>query len=200
MDPKIVIKIHKEYRKELVNYFSSRLKNQTTSIDPEDLTQDLFIRLIEVKDESKMDTLRPFLYTIALNMVRDLFRRNKHKLEKATISDDVLVEDTDISSSACGVTGHQVRRKHYGPDMPLQWSQQLKQIKELIKSFSEIQKDAFWFRYFHGYSNKEIAACLQVTVSAVEKHLSSTYELLEREGLRNRSKYKTRIRDKDNGR
>ena len=69
---------YKEYHQVILTYITYRI---THRYEAEDLTQDVFVRLLDYKQMLRPDTVKYFLFTIARNIVIDYIRRYYKKQE-----------------------------------------------------------------------------------------------------------------------
>ena len=74
----IITRSYKEYYQVILTYITYRI---THRYEAEDLTQDVFVRLLDYKQMLRPDTVKYFLFTIARNIVIDYIRRYYEKQE-----------------------------------------------------------------------------------------------------------------------
>ncbi len=74
----IITRSYEEYYQEILSYITYRI---THRYEAEDLTQDVFVRLLDYKQMLRPDTVKYFLFTIARNIVTDYIRRYYKKQE-----------------------------------------------------------------------------------------------------------------------
>lgn len=75
----LVAETYQEYRPVLYGYISRKLNGRTE--EAEDLTQDVFLRLMDCQLMLRKETVKFFLFTIARNLVTDWLRRHYRKQE-----------------------------------------------------------------------------------------------------------------------
>ena len=68
----IITRSYEEYYQVIFTYITYRI---THRYEAEDLTQDVFVRLLDYKQMLRPDTVKYFLFTIARNIVIDYIRR-----------------------------------------------------------------------------------------------------------------------------
>ena len=68
----IITRSYEEYYQVILTYITYRI---THRYEAEDLTQDVFVRLLDYKQMLRPDTVKYFLFTIARNIVIDYIRR-----------------------------------------------------------------------------------------------------------------------------
>ena len=74
----IITRSYEEYHQVILNYITYRIAHR---YEAEDLTQDVFVRLMDYKQMLRPDTVKYFLFTIARNLVTDYIRRYYKKQE-----------------------------------------------------------------------------------------------------------------------
>lgn len=125
--------------------------------DVDDLTQDVFVRLMGSDDRTVLRTPEAFVFTLARNLVRDRVRRLHTKAGARSVS----LEDVDLSCD------------RPTPDQCLDLSQRLAQVERVLGSLNPRTREAFTLHRVHGESYSAIAAHMAISVSMVEKHLMS---------------------------
>ena len=88
----IIARSYEEYYQVILTYITYRI---THRYEAEDLTQDVFIRLLDYKQMLRPDTVKYFLFTIARNIVIDYIRRYYKKLEVDSYMYDCAVTSTN---------------------------------------------------------------------------------------------------------
>ena len=88
----IITRSYEEYHQVILNYITYRIAHR---YEAEDLTQDVFVRLMDYKQMLRPDTVKYFLFTIARNLVTDYIRRYYKKQE----IDSYLYDFTVTSSN-----------------------------------------------------------------------------------------------------
>ena len=76
--PCLITSSYKEHYNSVCSYINYRINNWETA---KDLSQDVFLRLIDYKQMLRPDTVKYFLFTIARNIVTDYLRRYYKKQE-----------------------------------------------------------------------------------------------------------------------
>ena len=154
------------YDLQLRTFVYNRLRSR---IDVDDLMQDLYCRLITYQGVLRFKSLRPFVFTIAINLIRDKLRRNTARMTANTVSideiEEISVETTDPVRVVSNVKD-------------LVWA------SKVIEQLSPCCKKAFYLHRINGFSQKETALLMGITVSMVEKHvMKATKSLRQKAGL-----------------
>ena len=146
----IITNSYKEYYQVILTYITYRI---THRYEAEDLTQDVFVRLMEYKRILCEDTVKHFIYTISRNIVTDYLRRYYKAREissylydeasSCTNETEEIVLTNDISSLE----------------------------KKKLSTFPRQRKQIYYLTRFKGLSSVEIATRLNVGKRTVECHL-----------------------------
>lgn len=138
--------------------------------EAEDLLQELYIRLIRQVDRTPPANCKGFLFSAAANLLRDRWRRRAvRKLDQMDSLD------------------------HFGFDLedcaehdPSLWAEQIEQLERLnsaLAQTSEKAARAFICHRVEGCSYADIATNMGVSVSMVEKYISSALTELRKSRL-----------------
>lgn len=73
MNNYLIAEAYKNYKEKVFHYFLIRIDREE---DAEDLTQDVFLRLMEKPEFLREDTLRSLVFTVAHNLLMDYIRRH----------------------------------------------------------------------------------------------------------------------------
>ncbi|MGF1543048.1 MAG: RNA polymerase sigma factor [Parvularculaceae bacterium] len=125
--------------------------------DIEDITQETILRALQAEKSREIREPRAFLFGIAKNVVRK-------ELQKKSQNLIVLIEDFDERkdevSAASAEAGIDARQR-----LIVFW--------EAVASLPPQCQRVFVLKKVYGYSHKEIASRLNISVSTVEKHAAS---------------------------
>ncbi len=134
--------------------------------DAEDVLQTIFLRLLRRQDPpGPPETLGPYLYRAAVNAALDLLRRRKRA---RVVPLEGRVEDTSKDPSP-------------GPDQRQGRGEIREQLRHGLANVSERAAEVFTLRYIEGFSNKEIAALLGTSQTAIGVTLHRTRSQLRKE-------------------
>ncbi|RRJ62037.1 RNA polymerase sigma factor [Paenibacillus oralis] len=149
------------YHGPLLSYVTNRLKDRSKA---EDIVQETFIRLIRhLKRQGEMEHLRPWLYTVALNLCRDYWRSAAYRSEYA--GTDELPDDLDPSPQAEELVERQ---------------ETAQQLAESLAWLPQVQQEVVRMRFFHELKLHEIAEMLEMPLSSVKSNLYSALRKLKR--------------------
>lgn len=127
--------------------------------DAEDMMQDVFLNAFKnLKGLKSPQLFRPWLYRIAINRVRDFYRRKKVVAMLGFISSD----EEGFQQPAAPLSSEVValRRSAF-------WAQ----IRAMMEKMSRLEKEVFYLRFFDELSIREITTVLKKNESTVKTHL-----------------------------
>ncbi|UCF56950.1 MAG: RNA polymerase sigma factor [Deltaproteobacteria bacterium] len=130
-------------------------------MDAEDLTQDIFVKAFKGLPKLKdVNLFRPWLFSIALNSVRDFKRKKRILLFFGTESESKNFEsaDLDIHENPQALS-HLIREEFW------------QHVRHFTKNLSRWEREVFLLRFLDQLSIKEIAHVLYKSESAVKTHL-----------------------------
>lgn len=96
----IITRSYEEYYQVIFTYITYRI---THRYEAEDLTQDVFVRLLDYKQMLRPDTVKYFLFTIARNIVIDYIRRYYKKQEIDSYIYDTMSTSTNETEEKLSV-------------------------------------------------------------------------------------------------
>ena len=132
-----------------------------SQMDAEDLTQDIFLQAFKNLGGLKTpQVFRSWLYRIAVNRVRDYYRRKKFR----SIFGFISIEDDTTQAEPEMAVAPQVTGKL---DRAVFWEQ----IENAMKTLSRLEREIFMLRFFDHLSIKEITSTLKKNESTVKTHL-----------------------------
>lgn len=146
----------REYRGALLRFFTKQLGS---SADAEDLTQEVFVRLVRHKDRKSIRHMEAYLFQTASNLLRDRARRNvTHR-----VNDHVPFDESSYEG-------------YYAGAVPSE--EHVYEGREAIEAFLSVlaempprRRTVFLMHRFRGFSYGAIAMKLGISVSVVEKHM-----------------------------
>jgi RNA polymerase sigma factor (sigma-70 family) len=129
-------------------------RRSSSAEDAADLAQDTFVRLSAV-DIGQIREPESFLFTAALNLLRDRARSAKAQHVAMTVS----VEETQLVCPAPR------------PEQVLDGEQRLRSLEAALAELSPKCRAVFVLFHFDGVSQRDIADRLHISVSMVEKYV-----------------------------
>jgi len=159
--------------------------------DAQEIFQDAFVRLLEKKDVYKAaGTFRGYLFKIARNLAMDLLR---HRGVRKEISVEGAGDDDGSFRDVVRIT----------KETPLELLERrefVRVIEQSVEELPETLKDAFLLKRYGDLDYEQVAATLDISVSAAKMRVSRALDFIETavgaymdEGA---SKYRMRKREK----
>ena len=149
--------LSERYRQPLIAYFQRRVGTRN---EAEDLTQEVFLRLVKRFDVESLEKPEAFVFTTAVNLLRDRYRRNQ--TQRSHLADVSL--QTDI--------------EELSPERVFDSRQHLATIIETLEQLDERSRDAFILHRLEGMKHAQIAELYGVSVSSVEKYIIKALAVL----------------------
>ena len=141
------------YRGPLRRFFERRLK---ASPDPEDLVQEVFIRLIRQEHIGDVHNLDGYVFQVAANVLRDHAKRWSIRREEANHA----ALDSDTLEGG------------FSPERVLSGQESLERLIGALYELPPKTQAIFTLYHFEGVTQVDIARRLNMPVSTVEKHMS----------------------------
>ena len=139
-----------EYHLVILDYITYRI---AYLFEADDLTQDVFVRLMDYKQMLRPDTVKYFLFTIARNIVIDYIRRYYKKQEI-----DGYLYDTMSAST------NETEEKIIGDDL-------MAMERMRLATMPKQRRLIYTLNRFEGKASPEIAGELNLSCRTVENHL-----------------------------
>lgn len=147
--------IYDKYGRTIRSYLYYRSGNEEIA---NDLTQDTFVKLWEGNYKYHPEKTKALLYKMAGGLFLDYLRKNKSEADNIEHFKFKLKESSHHDENA-----EQYRKK----------------CELALKSLTEKERTVFLMNKMEGLIYKEIAACLEISVKAVEKRMSKALKKLE---------------------
>ncbi|MBS0421352.1 MAG: RNA polymerase sigma factor [Proteobacteria bacterium] len=134
-------------------FFERRLK---ASPDPEDLVQEVFIRLIRQEHIGDVHNLDGYVFQVAANVLRDHAKR--WSIRREEVNHDTLDGDTLEGG--------------FTPERVLSGQESLERLIGALYELPPRTQAIFTLYHFEGVTQVDIARRLNMPISTVEKHMS----------------------------
>jgi len=151
-------RLSERYHQPLTAYFHRRVRSRN---EAEDLTQEVFLRLVRRLDVETIDNPEAFVFRTAVNLLRDWSRRGKTHQSH-------LVE----------LTHSRAHVEELSPERVFDSRQSLTRVLGVLEELDERSRDAFILHRLEGMKHAEIADLMGVSVSSVEKYIIKALSLL----------------------
>jgi len=141
------------YQVPLLRFFERRMK---ASPDPEDLVQEVFVRLVRQSNVQEIQHLDGYVFQVAANVLRDHARRWAVRAEEAHPAqvDDELLEGG------------------FSPERVLLGQEAIECVIAALQELPEKTQVIFALYHFESVPQVEIARRLNMSLSTLEKHMS----------------------------
>jgi len=161
MPRSLLLETYLEKRPALVRFFAARLKSVGAA---EDLVQELYLKLAVLDPAEEIDNPSAFLYRAAQNLMLDRQRQERR---------------TSLRDGAWQVA-QELRAGEPAVDDALAARRRLARMGAIVEEMPAKMREAFRLHKLEGLSHAETARSMNVSVSAVEKHISGALKLLLR--------------------
>jgi RNA polymerase sigma-70 factor (ECF subfamily) len=132
-----------------------------SSMDAEDLTQDVFIKAFENLHKLKdLERFRTWLFRIAVNRVHDFHRKGRLLAFFGSPSEDSQAHEPDVNNQKDPVVIDHLMKREF-------W----KQVRSLSKRLSRWEREVFFLRFTDLLNIQDIARILGKSESTVKTHL-----------------------------
>ena len=150
--------LEREYRGPLMAFFLRRVRNRT---EAEDLTQEVFVRILRGGGQTEAAISPAFIFTIAANLLRDRARRMQ------TTGGPLvpLAGETGVGPVDAKL------REEISPERVLLGKEALERVHKALAKLSPQTRDIFLLFKLEQMKQKQIAEIYGISVSAVEKHI-----------------------------
>ncbi|QKF60329.1 RNA polymerase sigma factor [Aliarcobacter lanthieri] len=135
---------------EIFQYVKKNVFDKQTA---QDITQETFTRAIKSADRNVIENERALLYRIAKNVMFDLYKE-KYKIDKISFEEDYHINESDSIETIL-----------------IEDEQTILLLQEVEKLPTK-RRQAFTLHIIDGYSRDEVASMMNITINAVEKHIS----------------------------
>jgi RNA polymerase sigma factor (sigma-70 family) len=139
------------------------LRHTRSQHDAEDLAQEVYLRLLRMSDRNRIRNLKAFMFSTAINLLRDRSRRPY----------------TRVMRDAISAEGMEFADDRGDPSRIVEMDQALAAVAKIIRSLSGGTRSAFLQHRLNGRSHADIAADMRVSTSMVEKHISAAMSALQ---------------------
>lgn len=142
--------LFQRHSSKVLNY----LAKKTTAQRAQDLTQEVFIKLLRTKNQYKTEyPFLPWLFTLTRNLFLDDHKKSETKLEKKSINDDVLqnFSHTEDSNESNFLNS---------------------ELEKILATLPSPQKEVIHLRYLQDWSFEQIATHLSLNEENVRQILS----------------------------
>jgi len=127
----------------------------------EDIVQDSFVKLWEIRKTVKTESVKSFLYTIASNLLKNYFKRKTLNFNFINLSLEQSVSES--------------------PEYILEMKEFDAKFQDVMAAMPEKNRIVFLMNRIDGHTYKEIAGMIGVSVKAVEKRMHKAIVYIQKE-------------------
>lgn len=146
----------RRYHKPLYNYILKLVRDRDAA---DDLAQTVFIRCMKsLKRLNDLDSFVPWLYKIAINLVRDYWRRKKEVLSLDDESDSGNLWENIVTSDS-------------NPHEKAEAEQRAELVKRALAALPPEQKEVLVLKIYQGLKFTEIAQIVDAPLNTVKSRM-----------------------------
>jgi RNA polymerase sigma-70 factor (ECF subfamily) len=149
--------LDRTFRAPLLAYFSKRVQSRN---EAEDLTQEVFVRLLHHPDRHNGQTVEAYVFTIAANLLRDRAKSVSGMVDRTSHNVDLLVEAGNNPPSLI---------EDRDPERVLVGKETVEDVLDALAELGERTRDVFILARLEAMQHREIAEMYGISVSSVEK-------------------------------
>ena len=127
----------------------------------EDIVQDAFLKVWEMRSTVRVETARALLYTIAANLFSNRYKRMKLNLKLQ----QTIVEDRTFET----------------PEFEMEIKEFDRKLQRVLSELNDNNRTVFLMNRIDQMTYNEIAASLNISVKAVEKRMKKALEHVRKE-------------------
>lgn len=166
----LAVRLDERFRAPLMSFFLRRTGSRQ---DAEDLTQEVFLRIIRREDELPAEFAEVYIFKIAANLLRDRARQAVSRQKP----DHFSLE----AAGGADPGSHRVPAdliEDLGPERVLLSQEALAAALTALEALGERTRDIFVLYRLENMKQRQIAALYGISVSSVEKHVARATEHL----------------------
>jgi RNA polymerase sigma factor (sigma-70 family) len=149
----LIERLFTAHRGALQAFFYRRVRDRA---DATDLAQEVYARMLRVRDMDAIRDTEAYLYTVASNLAREHAARDRRR------GVAVAVEDATVQEELAELATF---------DSQIDVAQQVKRLREVLRQLPAKWHAAVVLHYVHGLSYQQIAQRLGVSPRMVKKYL-----------------------------
>jgi RNA polymerase sigma factor (sigma-70 family) len=152
--PSLVVRLFAEHRGTLLAFFRRRIRSRA---DAQDLAQEVYLRMLRVRDLGAIRDPVPYLYSVANNLVKE--QAVLERRQASGIDIDELATHPQLETLPAF-------------DGELDAAQRLARLSSVLKQLRPRWQAAVELRFTHGLSYREIAIRLGVSPQMAKKYVA----------------------------
>ncbi|MEJ1962281.1 MAG: sigma-70 family RNA polymerase sigma factor [Gammaproteobacteria bacterium] len=149
--------LDRQYRRVLISYFCRRV---SSTAEAEDLTQDVFERLLLTLKAGPVGNVEALLFRIAVNLLRDRARRLRTRAPVEPLPSEEMADFAEVLAA------------DLSPERVVIGERTLQEVDAILHGLGERTRAVFYLHRLERLKVREIANVYGVSVSAIEKQLA----------------------------
>jgi len=149
--------LDRQYRRVLMSYFCRRV---SSAAEAEDLTQDVFERVLLTMQGGPVENAEALLFRIAVNLLRDRARRLRTRGPTLPFHLEEMADFAEVLAA------------DLSPERVVIGERTLQEVDTILRALGERTRAAFYLHRLERLKVREIADVYGVSVSAIEKQLA----------------------------
>jgi len=145
------------FRAPLLAYFSKRVQSRN---EAEDLTQEVFLRLLHHPDRHQGQSIEAYVFTIAANLLRDRAKSVSGALERQSRNVDLMMDSGVYTPDLI---------EDRTPERVLLGKETIEDVLGSLAELGERTRDVFILARLENMQHRDIAEMYGISVSSVEK-------------------------------
>jgi len=130
--------------------------------DARDLAQEVYLRMLRVRDTEKIQNPEGYLFTVAANLLKERRAMERRHGSEVDAADEEIQFFLAEASNVDGEIDHAVR---------------VRRLREVLKQLPAKGQAVIMLQYMHGLSHKEIAERIEISPRMVKKYLAKSIAL-----------------------
>lgn len=147
-----LIETYKENERDLVKFLVPRLKSVFAA---QDIAQELYIKICSLDDSVAVRNGRAYLFRMAANLAIDHLRRESRRAELLNEIQTFMTEGSHVAT----------------PEQALISRQELARLEQALAELPAISRKIFYLSRFEQKTQREIAAIVGLSPTAVFNHI-----------------------------
>lgn len=145
--------LYARYRVPLYRYMQRQISVSEDVLN--ELYQDVWLKLVNTRKQYQVKaSFKTFLYQVAINTIRDYFRRESVRKIITPLEDDNEVRDNQTE-----------------PDQQAEQDQLMQKFQDILSALPAEQREVFLLREEAGLTSVQIAEMLQISVDTVKSRM-----------------------------
>jgi RNA polymerase sigma factor (sigma-70 family) len=162
----LIERLFAAHRGALQAFFYRRIRHHA---DATDLAQEVYVRMLRVRDPDTIRDMEAYLFTVASNLAREHTAREGRRGVTIGVEDGAALEEL---------------AEPIAFDAQIDAAQQVKRLREILRELPPRWHAAIVMQYVQGLSQPQIADRLGVSVSMVKKYLGKALGRCRRQMVR----------------